>query len=201
MKNNYKLDYFQKAALRNQYKILKLLYPFLDKSEGRYQQYKYEYYIDMLNLNLTTLYPELFNGGPELPEKIQLEVLEIMELFDVMEASYYQLTADEKEKIDQAKVVFNGFSESDQYYEEIKDFLMALLKSEEFEDRPGVRVVSEDMLGYPAPEPMAALYKQMLGRLEALKARPGFTGRMLTVEELLYLTEGYEDAPALETVH
>ncbi|NYZ69512.1 YfbU family protein [Endozoicomonas sp. SM1973] len=201
MKNNYTLDYFQKAVLRNQYKILKLLYPFLDKSEGRYQQYKYEYYIDMLNLNLTTLYPELFNGGPELPREVQIEVLEIMELFDVMEASYYQLTADEKEKIDQAKVVFNGFSESDKYYEEIKGFFMALLRSEDFEDMPGLRVISEDMLGYPPAEPMMPIYKQMLGRYEVLKGRPGYNGQALSLHDLLYLTSNFDDPPAVSRLH
>ena len=201
MTNKYQLDYFQKAVLRNQYKILKLLYPFLDKEQGRYQQYKYEYYIDMLNLNLTTLYPELFNGGPELPREVQLEVLEIMELFDVMEASYYQLTADEKEKIDQAKVVFNGFSESDKYYEEIKGFFMALLRSEDFEDMPGLRVISEDMLCYPPAEPMMPIYKQMLGRYEVLRGRPGYNGQVLSLHDLLYLTEDFDEAPPVSRLH
>lgn len=66
------------------------------------------------------------------------------------------------------------------------------------EDRPSVRVVTEDMLEFPPVGPMMPLCKQQLGRLEALKARPGYVGNMLTVEELKYLTEGFEDAPPLQ---
>lgn len=201
MNNKYQLDYFQKAVLRNQYKILKLLYPFLSKEEGAYQKYKYSYYIDMLNLNLTTLYPELFNGGTELPEELQLEVLEIIDLYDVMEASYYQLDPDSQNKIDREKITFNGFSESDNHADEIKGLFMALLRTEDFEDIPGVRVISEDMLDYPPAKPMMPLYKQMLGRYELLKSRPGYNDQALSVHDLLYLTEGYDEAPPVETIH
>ncbi|RDH46406.1 YfbU family protein [Zooshikella ganghwensis] len=199
MTNKYHLDYFEKAVLSNQYRILQLLAPlFNKKSGGIYEANKYKNYIEILDSNLVELFPEIFEGNFELPHDIQRDVLAITELYELMEISYGYLSLDEQREIDGDKIVFNGFGSEDKYYTEIRDFLTALNNSEVFEDRPGVSVVTEDMLEFPPVGPMMPLYKQQLGRLEALKARPGYVGSMLTMEELKYLTEGFEDAPPLQ---
>lgn len=136
MKNNYQLDYVDRTILRNQYKILELLSKNFDKELGIYSRNKCRNYVNILEGNYTELFPEIFEGNFELPSKVQKEVFSIIELCDLMDASYLKLPTDEQRGIDEAKVIFNGFSKSDLHYAKIKDFLTAFTNSEEFEDRP-----------------------------------------------------------------
>ncbi|MGI0120470.1 hypothetical protein [Zooshikella sp. RANM57] len=65
MTNKYHLDYFEKAVLSNQYKILQLLAPAFNKDGGIYEANKYKNYIEILESNLVELFPEIFEGNFE----------------------------------------------------------------------------------------------------------------------------------------
>lgn len=187
MTPKYQLDYFQRALLRNQCKILELLHTHVDKQAGPYFEDKYKQQGEMLTHNFDTLFPELFETGAELPTDTQVKVLEIIDLYDLMDDSYLQLTTEEQKDIDRRKLDFHGFSRLDRYGKEIISFLQIALDSHEFET-PGLRVIDGNMLENPPSVPLMPVYEGVLDRYEDL-VRNSPRGQVLTKDELLYLID------------
>lgn len=162
----------ERLFLYNQYEILKSLYP----DEFETYEYNQKILVDGYKYN----YSDLLSGfGEEVDPAISAFVFDVLQMYRSFHNSYYSLTDNEKDEINQMDITFQGFDGN----EEIDHYIYARFVLEEMNRFD--EIYNNGRVELNSHRNMIARYSRMVDKWKSISNRYD----LLTLEQIQEILE------------